>query len=170
RYVLVKQGLIDRISTSSIADNNIEHLDGEGKYLMPGLAEMHAHIPSPDWGRRDTDATLFLYLANGITTIRGMLGHPVHLELRSAVRMGKVMSPRIFTSSPSLNGTTVPTAEEARKKVKEYKSAGYDFLKIHPGIKRDVFDVIVETARAEDISIRQNLAGSHVNHVDIFNQ
>ena len=133
--VLVQDGRIADISVSAGSEFSGDRLDGENKYLMPGLAEMHAHIPSPDWGRRDTEATLFLYLSNGITTIRGMLGHPAHLELRRKVKMGQVMSPRIFTASPSLNGNTVPTKEEARKKVTAYKEAGYDFLKIHPGIK-----------------------------------
>lgn len=48
----------------------------EGNYLLPGLAEMHAHIPALEWNDPLVEETLFLYLSNGITTIRGMLGHP----------------------------------------------------------------------------------------------
>ncbi len=180
RHVEVKDGLIISVSSMAPADFNGNRVNGEGMYLMPGLAEMHAHIPSPDWGRKDAETTLFLYLANGVTTIRGMLGHPVHLELREASRKGNLMSPRIFTSSPSLNGNTVPTAEEAMKKVKAYSDAGYDFLKIHPGIKREVFDVLVQTARSEgipfaghvpiDVGIRHALESGYasVDHVDGF--
>lgn len=123
-------------------------IDGTGKYLMPGLAEMHAHIPVPQNG--DTTAvkeTLFLYLTNGITTIRGMLGQPYHLELKGKVARGEILGPRIYTSSPSLNGNSVPTPEEARQKVEQYARDGYDFLKIHPGIQLPVMEELVRTAR-----------------------
>ena len=56
-------------------------IDGRGKFLIPGLAEMHAHIPSGEQPDSVIERTLFMYVARGITTIRGMLGHPKHLEL-----------------------------------------------------------------------------------------
>ncbi len=153
-------------------------IDGSGKYLIPGLAEMHAHIPSPNTTRERLEETLFLYLSNGITTIRGMLGHPMHLELRQEVADGNVLGPRIFTSSPSLNGNSVPTAEEARSKVTDYAMAGYDFLKIHPGIKKDIFDTLVATANEKgiafaghvpvDVGIRHALNSefASIDHID----
>ena len=78
-------------------------IDGEGLYLMPGLAEMHAHIPSSRSPADYRENTLFLYVANGITTIRGMLGEPSHLELRAQSAAGEILAPRIYTSGPSLN-------------------------------------------------------------------
>ncbi len=155
-------------------------IDGMGSYALPGLAEMHAHIPSPDTPRERIEETLFLYLSSGITTIRGMLGHPSHLDMREAAQKGTLLSPRIFTSSPSLNGTTVSTPEEARKKVLQYKEEGYDFLKIHPGIQREVFDSLVKTAKAADmafsghvpvaVGIRHALESQYasIDHVDGF--
>ncbi len=148
QYVEVDSGVITRITAE--APEGVLYkteIDGSGKYLMPGLAEMHAHIPSPPASREHVEETLLLYLSNGITTIRGMLGHPSHLELRQQVEQGEVLGPRIFTSSPSLNGNSVKTPEEARTKVTQYQKEGYDFLKIHPGIKREVFDELVATAR-----------------------
>lgn len=127
-------------------------IDGDGAYVVPGLTEMHAHIPSPPTPVDRIEETLFLYLSGGITTIRGMLGHPYHLELREEVRKGTVMGPRIYTSSPSLNGNTVKTPEEAMEKVARYAGEGYDFLKIHPGIRLAVFDSLVSAARSADIA------------------
>jgi imidazolonepropionase-like amidohydrolase len=128
-------------------------IDGTGKYLIPGLSEMHAHIPvAQDGDDASVRETLFLYLANGITTIRGMLGDPYHLTLKKQVEQNAFPSPRIYTSSPSLNGNTIPTREDARSKVTQYKKDGYDFLKIHPGIKREVFDEMVLTAKEVGIS------------------
>ena len=64
---------------------NAVKIDGKGRYLMPGLAEMHAHIPVPPEGDAESkvvEETLFLYLSNGLTLIRGMLGQPQHLTLK----------------------------------------------------------------------------------------
>ena len=181
KTLVVEDGLISQIlDTSPEGTDGTTVIDGQGKYLMPGLAEMHAHIPSPEWGRNRTEETLFLYLSNGITTIRGMLGHPVHLELREQAKNNEILSPRIFTSSPSLNGNTVPTPEEARSLVTAYQQDGYDFLKIHPGIPLEAFDELVKTANEVDIDfaghvpvdvgIRHALESDYasVDHVDGF--
>ncbi|MEJ1223670.1 amidohydrolase family protein [Sediminicola sp. 1XM1-17] len=153
---------------------------GDGKFLIPGLAEMHAHIPQPPTSEERIEETLFLYLSNGITTIRGMLGHPSHLVLRDKSKKGKILSPRIFTSSPSLNGNSVPTKEEAIEKITAYKKEGYDFLKIHPGIQLGVFDQVVQTANDVGIpfaghvpvavGIRHALKSKYaaIDHVDGF--
>jgi len=136
RDVVVDSGKIKSISDAlENRDAYTTVIDGNGKYLMPGLAEMHAHIPPPSESNPEiVDETLFLYLSNGITTIRGMLGGPSHLELREKAKNNEILSPRIYTSSPSLNGNSIKTVEEAIEKVTQYQKDGYDFLKIHPGI------------------------------------
>lgn len=152
-HVVVDSGRISQILKRVSKPEAFGHrIDGKGQYLMPGLAEMHAHIPSPPTTQLRTEHTLYLYLANGITTIRGMLGHPSHIVLKQLVAKGNILGPRIFTSSPSLNGNSVKSVEEARSKVSEYARLNYDFLKIHPGIKLEVFEALVETARKEGIS------------------
>ncbi len=181
QHLLIDDGKITRISDQAFSTSNqVNQIDGSGKYLLPGLAEMHAHIPSPDWGRKNYEETLFLYLSNGVTTIRGMLGHPVHLEMRARAKRNELLSPRIFSSSPSLNGNTVTSIEEARTKVAAYKNDGYDFLKLHPGLKLDVFNEIVKTANevgipyaghvSVDVGIRRALESKYatVDHVDGF--
>ena len=85
-------------------------IDGKGKYLMPGLAEMHAHVPPVD-DIEPMKEVLMLFAVNGVTTIRGMLGHPRHLELRSKIQSGEILGPRFITSGPSFNGNSVPTEE-----------------------------------------------------------
>jgi imidazolonepropionase-like amidohydrolase len=122
-------------------------VDGRGKFLIPGLAEMHAHIPGGDAPDSVVQRTLFLYVSGGITTIRGMLGDPRHLELRARAARNELLSPTIYTSGPSLNGNSVPTPGAAARIVAEQKAAGYDFLKIHPGIGGEVFDTLAASAR-----------------------
>ena len=181
QQVVVDSGKIKKISeTVENLDAYAKKIDGRGKYLMPGLAEMHAHIPPPSTSAKRIEETLFLYLSNGITTIRGMLGDPSHLVLREKAKNGEILSPQIFTSSPSLNGSSVKTAEEAEEKVTAYKLDGYDFLKIHPGIQLEVFDEIVRTANEVgipfaghvpvDVGIRHALESKYasIDHVDGF--
>lgn len=179
-HVMVKEGIISEIKEGEIDFGEATIIHGSGMYLMPGLAEMHAHIPSPQWGRDNTDETLFLYLSNGVTAIRGMLGHPAHLELREQALKNEILSPRIFTSSPSVNGNSVKSKEEAIEKVTQFKNDGFDFLKIHPGLTREVFDQVVQTANEVgigfsghvpvDVGIRHamNSGYSSIDHVDGF--
>lgn len=122
-------------------------VDGRGKFLLPGLAEMHAHIPGGETPDSVVERTLFLYVSGGITTIRGMLGDPRHLDLRAGAARNALLSPTIYTSGPSLNGNSVPTPGAAARIVAEQKAAGYDFLKIHPGLGGEVFDTLAATAK-----------------------
>jgi imidazolonepropionase-like amidohydrolase len=122
-------------------------VEGRGKYLMPGLAEMHAHIPGESAPEQHVRDIMFLYVANGVTTIRGMLGAPNQLVLRDRTATGEITGPTIFVGAPSLNGQSAPDAATAARLVRAHKSAGYDFLKLHPGLRREVYDAIVTTAR-----------------------
>lgn len=146
--VIVKDGIItviggvDRVAIPEEA----RAVDGTDRFLMPGLAEMHAHVPDTETGELERYLTLFV--ANGVTTIRGMLGRPSHLELRQQLRNGKVFGPRLVTSGPSLNGRSVSGEADARRQVREQAAAGYDFIKIHPGLSAEEFKTLAETANA----------------------
>ena len=122
----------------------IEIVDGTDRYLMPGLAELHAHVPDAQSPNLDRYFTLFV--ANGITTVRGMLGQASHLALRQHLLDGKTFGPRLITSGPSLNGRSVNGAADGRRQVRQQHSAGYDFIKIHPGLDAAEFSAIAETA------------------------
>lgn len=121
-------------------------VDAKGKYLLPGWAEMHAHVPPID-DLGPMREVLMLYLTNGITTIRGMLGHAKHLELRSKIKSGEILGPHFFTTGPSFNGQTVKTAERGAQMVRDQKAAGYDYLKLHPGLTNETFPAIARTAQ-----------------------
>lgn len=151
--VIVREGRVDEIgpAASTPIPEGANVVDGTDRYLLPGLAEMHAHIPTSEGGNEAVERTLFLYLAGGVTTIRGMLGHPSHLELREQSASGQILAPRIFTSGPSFSGGSAPDPETAARMVRQQKEAGYDFLKLHPGLSREVFETIVETADDVDI-------------------
>ena len=158
--VVVRDGRIVEMgpSASTSVPDGATPISGEGRYLIPGLAEMHAHVPpGQDPPREDIEETLFLYVANGITTIRGMLGAPYQIPLREEIREGRVLGPDFYVGAPSLNGNSAPTPEAADSLVRAHHDAGYDFLKIHPGVPLDAWNRMVEVAQEVGITF-----GGHV--------
>ncbi len=137
------------------APSGAARIDGRGKYLLPGLAEMHGHFLGAQavqqLGEAFADRFLFLNVACGITTVRGMLGGPRDLRVREEIARGARLGPQILVAGPSLNGNSIPTLDAAWRVVTEQRAAGYDHLKIHPGIPRPSFDAAVETAKREGI-------------------
>jgi imidazolonepropionase-like amidohydrolase len=176
--VVVTDGRISKIgdveSTSVPEDSVI--IDGTDRYLMPGLAEMHAHVPGLQ--SKDLDRVLELFVANGVTLVRGMLGQPSHLELRQKLANGEILGPRLVTSGPSFSGSSVTGPEQAAEMVREQHRDGYDFLKIHPGLSLAEFNAIASTANElgmpfaghvpEDVTVEQALAAgiATIDHLD----
>ena len=132
-------------------------IEGRGRYLIPGLAEMHGHVPPPNAPAQLTEDVLFLYVANGITTVRGMLGAPGQLALRERTSRGEVIGPTLYLAGPSFNAQSINSPEEAVRKVREQKAEGWDLLKVHPGLTRPEYDAMARTAR--EVGIR---FGGHV--------
>lgn len=133
-------------------------IDARGAVLTPGLAEMHGHLPFPGQGREFAEDVMFLYLANGITTVRGMLGDSQQLALRDEVARGELAGPRLIVGSPPLHGGATPTAEAAKSQVAQYVEAGYEHLKVHEGLAPDVYAAIAEEASSRDLRF-----GGHVS-------
>jgi imidazolonepropionase-like amidohydrolase len=150
--VVVQNGIITAIGESGKVKygKNARIIDASEKYLLPGLAEMHAHVPPVD-DIEPMKEVLTLFLCNGVTTIRGMLGHPRHLELRSKIQSGEIIGPHFYTSGPSFNGNSVKTPEAGSEMVRDQKKAGYDFLKLHPGLTKENFAAIAKTAKEVNI-------------------
>ena len=143
--VIVENGRITYVGAARSAPAGATTIDGRGKFLMPGIAEFHAHVPS---GGQAVNAhrALTLYALAGVTTARGMLGAPMHLALRDSIARGQVFGPRLLTSGPSFNNNTVTSPAVAVAMVTDQKAAGYDLLKIHPGVPRVAFDSLAATA------------------------
>jgi imidazolonepropionase-like amidohydrolase len=152
--VIVRDGRIAEIGPANKikVPEGAARIDGIGKYLMPGLAEMHGHIPPPQAPKQETEAVLFLYVANGITTVRGMLGAAGQLELREKANRGEILSPTLYLAGPSFNDNSVNSPEQAISMVRQQKQEGWDLLKVHPGLTRDEFDAMAKTAK--EVGIR----------------
>ena len=164
--VLVDEGRISDIGPTSriTIPTGATRIDGTGRYLMPGLTETHGHLPDPSMPSEVTENVLFLYVANGVTTVRGMQGNDSQIVLRETIRAGELIGPQLVLGSPSMTGNRVTTPEQAEALVRQYDDAGYDLLKVHEGLAPDVYNAIVGTAR----QLGMPFAGHVSDHVGLF--
>ena len=158
--VVVRDGVITAAGPADDVDvpRGATIIDGSGRFLMPGLAEMHAHVPpGANPPRQEVEDILFLYVANGITTIRGMLGSAYQIPLAAEIERGEVLGPNFYVGAPSLNGGTARTPEEAETLIRTHAEAGYHLQKIHPGVPLEAWDRMAEVAGEVGITF-----GGHV--------
>jgi len=134
-------------AASAVIQKDAQIVEASGKFLMPGLGEMHAHLLEPSDPQEYMRTTLLLYVANGVTTVRCMRGFPNHLSARQDVISGKLLGPSLFLAGPGLGGDSVKSPEDGVKQVVQQKSEGWDMLKIFPGLTRAEYDAIMTTAR-----------------------
>jgi imidazolonepropionase-like amidohydrolase len=189
--VVVRDGRISRIGPAARtkAPKGALRIDGRGRYLMPGLVDMHTHLFSDDeFPDELADEELFIMLANGVTTVRLMIGTPEHLTYRESIAKGELLGPTLYVASPQItgrkqgaifNGRVVTTPEEARGAVRDFKTAGYDFIKLTNFITRPVYDAVIETAKEIGIRVvghvdtrvgvaRALEAGQQIEHLDAY--
>ena len=147
--VVIVDGSIEWVGASRDAILPGEATVIEGPYyVMPGLAEMHGHIPGDRQGRQYAEDILALYVAQGVTFVRSMAGNPLHLELRKAAENAEILSPGIMSASPSFSGGSAPDVETARSRVNEHYEAGHDLLKVATGMSLEVFNAMADEANA----------------------
>jgi cytosine/adenosine deaminase-related metal-dependent hydrolase/phage pi2 protein 07 len=159
--VLVRDGLIAEIGKNVKIPKGAQVIDAKGKYLIPGLIDMHTHLLSDgeDYPDSIAEDELRVMVANGVTTIRFMIGTPEQLILRAKSAKGEIVAPTIYSASPHLTGReqgnnfVVNTEEEAREAVRKSKQAGYDFIKITTFIKPEVYEAAVDEAAKQNIRV-----------------
>lgn len=131
-------------------------IDGAGRWLMPGLADLHVHLEYFD----DPDL-LTLFLAHGVTTVRNMDGRPYLLDWRDRVEAGELAGPTLVTAGPLLDGdppllpdnTVVKDAAEASAAVVAQAEAGYDFVKVYTNLSPEAWAAIVEAAEDRGLAV-----------------
>jgi imidazolonepropionase-like amidohydrolase len=117
-----------------------------GKYLIPGLWDMHVHEIFGDWVPENENVTPLLFVANGITGVRDMGGDLEPLKRwRARAASGEMIAPRMVIAGPMLDGPVpafpssapVKDAADGRRVVDELKNGGVDFIKVQSYIPRD---------------------------------
>ena len=162
--VIIQDGLIQVVADhDSLEIPTVALLiDGQGKYLMPGLVDMHVHIKDPD--------ELLLFVANGVTAVRDMwgttgsqlwMGFPDQLDLGIKTARGELIGPTLYTSGPIMEGEpasmplmpVIRTPQEARASVAWQKAQGYQFVKVYDNLKPDAYEAILISAREQDLPV-----------------
>lgn len=183
--ILIRDGIIEAIGSSSpLLEDNATLIDGSGKYVMPGLINMHTHLG-------DNQDDLMLYLVNGVTTIRNMWGYEGirftnwlfgtrvfnHLKLKKEVEKGIVEGPNIYTAGPMLDGNppifpkymylhALKDKKQVQEIIKKQANQGYDFIKIYHALSKQNFDDVIEIARDYDIPVAGHVPDSvGIRHV-----
>jgi hypothetical protein len=160
--VVVQGDQITEIDSNISIPENATQVDGSGKYLIPGLWDMHTHHEA--LGMESMD----LYLATGVVGTRDM-GSELQfiLSLRDSINNGELLGPEIIAAGPILDDAPpefpsrqrVSSAEEARQTVRDLQQSGIEFIKVHNLTPREVFFAIAdETA---------NLGMSFSGHVPL---
>ena len=134
---------------------------GKGKFLIPGLWDMHIHTFFGDWVPGGREVTLPLFVANGVTGVRDMGSdlEPI-LAARRDVASGALLGPRMIISGPMLDGPksqfpaaiAISTPEEGRRAVIMLKGRGVDFIKIQSYVPREAYFAIADECRKQKIA------------------
>jgi len=151
--VLVRDGRIAAVGPEVAVPADALRIEGRGRYLMPGLADMHVH----NWYEEEH----LLFLANGVTTVRNMWGTPLQRKWRREIDAGTRLGPTLHTTGPILDGarptwpgsTIVTTVEAARAAVRRLKAEGYPSLKVYNALRKDVYAALVAEAREQDVRV-----------------
>jgi len=135
-------------------------LDATGKFLVPGLADMHLHLTGAGEPTGSREFFLPLLVANGITTVRDMGGNVEYLKkLRDEIDSGKRLGPQIFFTGPYLDGDppgyqpaiVVCNTSDARHAVAELKQEGVDFIKVQSRLSREAYFAIARESQTQQI-------------------
>lgn len=153
--VVVRDGRIVALGPSAQVEvpSGAQRIDGTGRWLMPGLADMHVHL----WNTEH----LTLFLANGVTLVRNMWGAPMHLAMAEQLASGEVFGPALMTAGPLMDGTppiwpqstVVDTEEQAATYTDMVADQGFEAIKVYNHLDAQVYAALVEAARARGMGV-----------------
>lgn len=158
--VTIRNGTIVSVTAVDGQLQGAQRIDGRGKFLIPGLWDMHTHH------QMTGEASLPLYVANGVTGTRDMGGDlDFVLDLRRRSASGGVLGPRIVASGPILDDRppewpfrlTIKTGEDARKAVQLLKQRGVDLIKVHDRTPPEAYQAIADEARRQGLPFAGHL-------------
>jgi imidazolonepropionase-like amidohydrolase len=166
RSVIVRDHRIAEIVSSAELEKASPKLagtwiDGRGKFLIPGLWDMHVHMVFGDWFPQGREITLPLLVANGITGVRDMGGELEVLgQWRKEISDGRLLGPRMVMAGPMLDGPkprfpssiAIRTPQDGRRAVDDLKRRGADFIKLQSLIPRDAVFAIADQSRRQGMT------------------
>ncbi len=151
----------------------------KGMYLMPGLTDMHAHLPTGAADEIGLTDYLEMNVLRGVTTIRSMRGAHSHLALRDSINSGQKIGPSLILGSPVLPQDKDLDPDKARTLIRQYKQEHYDFVKYLYSLHPALYDSVMQIAKQEQIRVAGhcpkagleaalNAGQASVEHLDPF--
>ncbi|WP_136666905.1 amidohydrolase family protein [Flavobacterium sp. H122] len=158
--VIIKNGKIIHLGKNQLVEKNTVIIDGTNKYLIPGLIDSHVHL-------KESKNDLFLYLANGITSVREMAGRPITIEWKKSIQKNG-FGPRMFIASPPIysesgfmgyyyawtrQSINYSTENEAEKKINKLREQGYDAVKMYGFVNPEIFKTTIKITKKHNIPV-----------------
>ena len=159
--VLIENGVIQKIG-ENIQIPNATIIDGTGKFLMPGLTDMHVHL----FDKHPLKNTwMILLLINGVTSVRDMCGEPGKLSIKEKISKNEILGPNLYQSGPIIDGVKdnvglfsfATTPVQGREIVLNQKKSGYDFIKVYDGLSKEVYSAIADEAQKQGMLVDGHL-------------
>ena len=157
RTVIIRGGRIVRVEPSAGAapEKSATVVDGRGKFLIPGLWDMHVHL---SWA---TSGALPALVANGVTGVRDLGSNLAEIDdWRARIAAGVLVGPAIFRAGPILNGKSfnkyqlvTGNPDQTRGVARALKFAGVDLLKVHRRMERESYFALIEEAKAQGLPV-----------------
>ena len=146
--VLIHQGVVRSLGPTAKVKlpRGTVVLDGTGKYLLPGLVDMHAHLPGKEGTAHDLTTYFRLQLAAGVVALRSMRGEDAQLRWRDSLRRTAALVPRLYLGSPVFNRDKSYSARKGRVLLARYQASGYDFAKYLGGLTVPQYDSLLTDA------------------------
>ena len=173
--VTINNGLIETIDSIPSISDQYTIIDGSDKYLIPGLIDAHVHLfKSPN--------DLLLYVANGVTEIRELIGERDHLKWKQQIENGRI-GPKMFVATPRLGSFSkmegwfmeqsqgfinVPDAASAQQTIKRLHNEGYQGVKIYSQLNKESYIAIAKTAKELGMPIFGHIPWA-VSYDDVYN-
>lgn len=166
--VIIKGGTIIQIGKTQQSSSSTTSIDGTNKFLIPGLIDSHVHL-------KESENDLFLYLVNGVTSIREMAGSPVILDWKKSIQKNG-FGPRMFVASPPIfseSGLTgyyyawtrhsinYSNKSDAEKAVSQISKQGYDAIKMYGFVTPEMYKVTIDIAKDYNIPV--------IGHIPLVN-
>jgi imidazolonepropionase-like amidohydrolase len=152
--VVIEAGRIAAVGKDKPVSQQAVHVDGRGKFLIPGLIDMHVHLFNNASHRPANEWAFALFVANGVTGVREMMTRPEQMaqveRWRQGVDSGTLIAPRVLAAGVAVRGDT---PEQAREQVRGAAQAGADFIKVFSEVPAAQWRTIIEAAKAERLPV-----------------
>jgi imidazolonepropionase-like amidohydrolase len=155
-------------SINGAIPSNAKIIEGKGKWLMPGLIDMHVHLPTdiylgpklptqvPDLSF-DTQDIMTPIIVNGVTTVVDLNSNSNHIVQKKEIEKGYVMGPRMALAAlldgGEGQGRNVSNPELGRQAVRDAKVEGYDFIKVYAYLNKETYKAIIDEANKQQLKV-----------------